>query len=60
VLSETDRDHLVANIVGHASAADVTRGMQARIVEYWTKVAPEPGGRVARGLGIQRDTRPVA
>jgi catalase len=60
VMNQTDRDHLVANIVGHASAADVTGEMHARVIEYWTGVAPDLGARVARGLGIQSATRSVA
>jgi catalase len=60
VMNQTDRDHLVANIVGHASAANVTGEMHARVIEYWTGVAPDLGARVARGLGIQSATRSVA
>jgi catalase len=60
VMNQTDRDHLVANIVGHASAADVTGDMRARVVEYWTSVAPDLGAGVARGLGIRSDARSVA
>ncbi|MEA2356712.1 MAG: catalase [Solirubrobacteraceae bacterium] len=50
VMSDTDRDHLVANIVGHASD-EVTTAMQHRVIAYWTNVDPELGGRVAAGLG---------
>jgi catalase len=60
VMNQTDRDHLVANIVGHASAGGVTGEMHARVIEYWTGVAPDLGARVARGLGIQSATRSVA
>ena len=49
VMSDTDRDHLVANIVGHASA-DVEPDVQARVVEYWRQVDPDLGARVAKGL----------
>ncbi|MBA3328067.1 MAG: catalase [Solirubrobacterales bacterium] len=50
VLSQTDRDNLAANIVGHASQ-EVEPGMQDRVVAYWTQVDPELGAAVASGLG---------
>ena len=50
VMSDTDREHLVTNIVGHASD-EVDDDMQLRVVAYWTKVDPELGARVAAGLG---------
>jgi catalase len=50
VMNDTDRDHLVTNIVGHASAG-VSDDVQRRVVEYWTNVDPQLGARVAAGLG---------
>jgi catalase len=50
VLSETDREHLVGNIVGHASS-EVTPDMQARVIAYWSKVDADLGARIAAGLG---------
>jgi catalase len=50
VLDETGRDHLVANIVGHASKAEVTSDMKARVADYWRSVHPDLGARVAKGL----------
>jgi catalase len=50
VLTEADRDHLVSNIVGHASAPEVTGEMKARVAEYWRNVHPDLGARVAKGL----------
>ncbi|GGO13749.1 catalase [Microbispora rosea subsp. aerata] len=52
VLSDDDRDHMVANIVGHASAPEVTADMKRRVVEYWTNVHKDLGQRVAQGLGV--------
>jgi catalase len=52
VMSDTDRDHLVANIVAHAGD-EVTRPIQERVVAYWASVDPELGARVASGLGVQ-------
>ncbi|GII88439.1 catalase [Sphaerisporangium siamense] len=52
VLSDTDRDHLVGNIVGHASAPEVTGDMKKRVVEYWTNVHKDLGHGVAAGLGL--------
>ena len=51
VMSDMDRDHLVENIVGHASD-EVTAPMQERVVAYWASVDPELGERVAGGLGV--------
>ncbi|MCW2881359.1 MAG: Catalase, partial [Sphaerisporangium sp.] len=52
VLSATDREHLVSNIVGHASAPEVTGDMKKRVVEYWTNVHKDLGEGVATGLGV--------
>jgi catalase len=56
VMSPTDREHLVTNIVAHASAG-VTPAIQARVVEYWTCVDADLGASVASGLGIGQATR---
>jgi catalase len=50
VMSDTDREHLVSNIVTHASA-DVSEDVQLRVIGYWTNVDGELGARVAAGLG---------
>ena len=49
VMNDTDRDHLVSNIVGHASN-DVTDEVQRRVIAYWTNVDTDLGARVAVGL----------
>jgi catalase len=58
VMSDTDREHLVTNIVGHASD-EVSDEMQLRVIAYWTNVDPELGARVAAGLGSPRSAGPV-
>jgi catalase len=50
VMSDTDREHLADNIVGHASD-DVSEPVQRRVIAYWTNVDPDLGGRIATGLG---------
>lgn len=50
VMDDTDRDHMVTNIVGHASER-VSNGMQLRVIAYWAAVDPGLGARVAAGLG---------
>ena len=50
VMTPTDRDHLVGNIVAHAGAG-VSSAVLDRVIDYWTNVDPELGGRVAAGLG---------
>ena len=53
VMTPTDRDHLVDNIVGHLSQG-VERVIQERAVnDYWTQVDPDLVARVAQGLGLQ-------
>ncbi|TKK89820.1 catalase [Herbidospora galbida] len=52
VLSDEDRTNLTSNIVGHASAPEMTPEVQKRVVEYWTNVHKDLGQGVARGLGI--------
>ncbi|HEY6541533.1 MAG TPA: catalase [Ktedonobacteraceae bacterium] len=53
VMSQTDRDHLVSNIVGHLNQG-VERFIQERAIkEYWSRIDPELGVRVARGLGLE-------
>ena len=54
VMSDSDRDHLVANIVGHASD-NVSEPIQMRVVAYWASVDPELGARVAAGLSLDTE-----
>ena len=52
VMTPTDRDHLVGNIVGHLSQG-VERFIQERAVkDYWAKVDPDLGARVAHDVGL--------
>ncbi|MEP6752159.1 MAG: catalase-related domain-containing protein, partial [Candidatus Dormiibacterota bacterium] len=50
VMTATDRDHLVTNIVGHAGN-HVTDAIQLRVIAYWSSVDTQLGARVAAGLG---------
>jgi catalase len=50
VLSPTDRENLVTNIVDHVSAG-VSDAVQSRVIAYWSSVDAELGTRVAAGLG---------
>jgi catalase len=50
VMNDTDRDHLVTNIVAHASD-NVSDDVQRRVIGYWTNVDADLGARVAAGLG---------
>ena len=50
-LSDTDREHLVNNIVGHMSE-QVERPIQERTLKLWYQVDKDLGSRVAKGLGI--------
>lgn len=53
VLSETDRAHLVSNLVGHMSQG-VERSIQERALSHWRKVDPDLGTRLAKGLGFDK------
>jgi len=53
VMSPTDRDHLVGNLVWHLSHG-VERFIQERAVKnYLYPVDPDLGARVAKGLGLE-------
>jgi catalase len=53
VMTPTDRDHLVENIVG-ALSQGVERFIQQRAVaDYWSKVDPELGARIGQALGME-------
>jgi catalase len=53
VLSQTDREHLVNNIVTHMSQG-VARVVQERAIKsYWYPVDPDLGARVAKGLDLE-------
>ncbi|MEZ5076299.1 MAG: catalase [Solirubrobacterales bacterium] len=49
VMSEAEREELIANIVGHASD-EVTDEVQDRVADYWTQVDAELGSKVGAGL----------
>ena len=49
-MNDTDREHIVTNIVGHASD-EVSKRTQLRVIAYWINVDPQLGARVAAGLG---------
>ncbi|GLV55586.1 catalase [Dictyobacter sp. S3.2.2.5] len=50
VLSQTDRDHLVDNIVAHMSKG-VEPFIQERAIKLWLQVDKDLGSRIAQGLG---------
>ncbi len=56
VMAPVDREHLVENIVAHASDG-VSVELQGRVVTYWTNVDPGLGAEVAAGL--QAHTQPA-
>jgi len=51
VMSESDRQHLVANIVGHLGGA--RKNLQLRQTALFYKADPDYGERVAKGLGLE-------
>lgn len=51
VMDDTERAHLVDNIVGHASD-EVQPETQLRVIAYWTAIDPDLGARISSGLGI--------
>jgi catalase len=52
VMSATDREHLLTNIVGHAgNGPGLTTDVASRVGEYWRQVDPDLGALVAKALG---------
>jgi catalase len=52
VMSETDRDHLLTNIIGHAShGPGLKPDVASRVGEYWRQVDPDLGANVVKALG---------
>ncbi len=51
IMSPTDREHMVSNIVGHMSQG-VERPVQERALKLWMQVDRDLGARVAKGLGL--------
>ncbi len=49
VMHDVERDRLVANVVGHASAVTLP-GLRERVIEYWRRIDPQVGARIAAGL----------
>jgi catalase len=49
VMTDTDKDHLVTNIVSHAKAG-VTPQVVPRVIEYWASVHPDLGAQVSKQL----------
>jgi catalase len=52
-MNDSDREHLVTNIVAHASDG-VSEAVQRRVISYWADVDPELGARVTLGLSPGR------
>lgn len=50
VMTETDRDHLISNLVGHLKNAK--RELQIRQVQIFSRCDKDYGMRVAKGLGL--------
>jgi catalase len=50
-MNDEDREHLVTNVVAHASDG-VSQDTQRRVIAYWAAVDPDLGARVALGLGM--------
>ena len=56
-LSQTDKEHLASNVIGHMSHG-VERAIQERAVALWRKVDPELGARIAQGLCLAGQPAP--
>jgi catalase len=52
VMSDTDREHLLTNIIGHAGhGPGLEPDVAARVGEYWHQVDLDLGAKVAKALG---------
>ena len=51
VMSETDKEHLLTNIIGHAThGPGLDRDVATRVRDYWRQVDPDLGANVAKAL----------
>jgi catalase len=50
VMSDTDREHLITNVVGHLSKGVIPR-IADKAIEYWRSVDGDLGAEVAKQLG---------
>ena len=48
-MTDTDKEHLVTNIVSHVKAG-VKPEVMPRVIEYWASVHPDLGAQVAKQL----------
>lgn len=48
-MADTDKEHLVTNIVSHVIAG-VKPEVMPRVIEYWASVHPDLGAQVAKQL----------
>jgi catalase len=53
VMSQTDRDHLVANIVWHLSQGVESFIQERAVKSYFSPIDPDLGARVAKGVGLK-------
>jgi catalase len=51
VLSDTDRDHLASNVIGHLHGG-VSRPVLERAVAYWRLIDKTLGDKIASGVGL--------
>jgi catalase len=52
VMTPTDRDHLVGNIVWHLSHGVESFIQERAVKSYLSPIDPDLGARVAKGLGL--------
>jgi catalase len=51
-MSDTDREHLVTNVVNHAThGPGLETDVASRVAEYWRAIDPSVGADVAKALG---------
>jgi catalase len=50
VMTDTDRDHLISNIVSHVKAGGQPDLVVPRVIEYWRSVHPDLGAQVAKQM----------
>jgi catalase len=49
-LTETEREHLIANIAAHAGTPEVTADMRKRVIEYWANVHADIGAGLSESI----------
>jgi len=58
VMNDTDREHLVSNIVDHVRGVK-SSDIKSKILSYWASIDQKLSDRIAKGLGLPGGAQPL-